>query len=90
MAGWLNSLRRHSIRTPEVITDECTACHIRLRLWLQLGDNSTAAAEKGAVEEEQRAEKRVGHLVVWALHSFRYQLSSRVLASCAAAQTTLL
>ena len=29
-------------------------------LHLQLGDNSTAAAEKGAVEEVQRSEKRVG------------------------------
>lgn len=29
---------------------------------LQLGDNSTAAAEKAATEEQQRAEKRVGAL----------------------------
>lgn len=38
------------------------AAEVLLCLCLQLGDNSTAAAEKGAVEEVQRAEKRVGHL----------------------------
>ena len=53
-------MRPHRYRTSVFLLSSRRAT-AALCVRLQLGDNSTAAAEKGAVEEVQRSEKRVGH-----------------------------